>query len=134
MGEGCTRPMVVATPGAKPGRTISATSPAKRLQPVDAYPDGAGPYGHLDLLGNVTGVDLHALGLASCQTSQFPYPYAADDGREDAGPQPRRDKAYRIHRGGSYRSKPESLHAAARSRAEENSRSKGRGFRVVMEI
>jgi formylglycine-generating enzyme required for sulfatase activity len=68
------------------------------------------------------------------QTCQYPYPYRPDDGREDPEARDHRDKAYRIHRGGSYRSKPATLHAAKRSRAEANSRSRGRGFRVLMEL
>ena len=101
--------------------------------PVETYPEGAGPYGNLDMLGNVQEWTSTLWG-GELQTCQYPYPYRPDDGREDPEARDHRDKAYRIHRGGSYRSKPATLHAAKRSRAEANSRSRGRGFRVLMEL
>jgi iron(II)-dependent oxidoreductase len=64
------------------GRAYNATAP------TDGRPAGASPYGVLDLLGNLREWTASELG---------PYPYRADDGRE----QPRAD-AIRVVRGASH--------------------------------
>jgi iron(II)-dependent oxidoreductase len=47
--------------------------------PVDAHPAGASPYGVLDMAGNV---------WEWVSSAYRPYPYRADDGREDPAPGP----------------------------------------------
>ncbi|MEI2609490.1 MAG: SUMF1/EgtB/PvdO family nonheme iron enzyme [Candidatus Promineifilaceae bacterium] len=61
----------------------------KTTTPVGIFPDGASPYGVLDMSGNV---------FEWTQSRYRPYPYRADDGRELV------DNSGEIHiwRGGSY--------------------------------
>jgi formylglycine-generating enzyme required for sulfatase activity len=101
-----------------------------KTSPVTAFPDGASPYGGLDMAGNVQewtstvwGVDL--------SVPDFTYPYRANDGRETMT---RLYRAFRIHRGGSFRSPITSLRCAARGRSDPDAASSGRGFRVVLEL
>ncbi len=71
-----------------------------RLCATGLFPDGRGPYGHLDLAGNV---------WEWCSSLYWPYPYTADDGREaGAADEPR------VMHGGSWRSRPVSARCAAR--------------------
>ncbi len=69
--------------------------------PVASYPDGATPDGILDLAGNV---------WQWTSTLYRPYPYRADDGREDQNA-----NGARVIRGGSHNASVEMLRASARS-------------------
>jgi len=70
--------------------------------PVDAFPEGASPYGVLDLSGNQ---------WEWVSSAYRPYPYLADDGREDqnAGP-------VRSTRGGGHDSSEDELTTTQRGR------------------
>lgn len=65
------------------GNAFSAGGPA----PVGSYPQGASPFGCLDMAGNV---------LQWCSSKLQSYPYEENDGREDASP------AERVQRGGAW--------------------------------
>lgn len=94
--------------GAKDGRTTC----------VHARPAGASPYGVLDMAGNV---------WEWVSSAYAPYPYRADDGRED--PSARVERALR---GGSYASAgPGHLRCAARSRSFPGRRAAHVGFRIA---
>ena len=71
------------------------------LMPVGSYPAGATPEGVLDMAGNV---------WQWTSTVYRPYPYQADDGRED----PLATGA-RVTRGGSYSASSDMLRASYRS-------------------
>ena len=61
------------------------------------------------------------------RSAMRPYPYAADDGRNDpAGP------ADRVVRGGSWRDRPHRAHAAYRLAYRDYQRVYNVGFRVVV--
>lgn len=74
---------------------------AQRLCTVGLFPEGRGPYGHDDMAGNV---------WEWCSSLYWPYPYHANDGREDPGA----ESEPRVMHGGSWRSRPLSLRCAAR--------------------
>ena len=101
--------------------------------PVDTFPQGASPYAILDLVGNVQEWTQTLWG-GDAQTTAYPYPYRSDDGREDVTADSRLVRVYRVHRGGSYKDKPEDLRAACRRVSEVGSALAWRGFRVVMEL
>jgi formylglycine-generating enzyme required for sulfatase activity len=94
--------------GAKHGRTSA----------VGLHPEGASPYGLVDMAGNV---------WEWVSSAYAPYPYDAGDGREDpASGQPR------VLRGGSFASPTSrNLRCAARSRSAPGRRSPHIGFRVA---
>jgi formylglycine-generating enzyme required for sulfatase activity len=84
---------------------------------VDRYPDGASPYGVLDMAGNV------------CEwTSSLykPYKYDASDGREDP-----KSSGSRALRGGSFRDGAQGVRCACRNGDSPVSRDGDIGFRVV---
>lgn len=72
------------------------------LKPVGSFPQGASPYGVLDMAGN---------GWEWVSSAYLPYPYDARDGREDLT----RD-AVRGTRGGGHDSRPEELSTTQRGR------------------
>ena len=76
-------------------------APIGRLCAVGLFEEGRGPGGHDDLAGNV---------WEWCSSLCWPYPYRANDGREDPGA----DSEPRVMHGGSWRSRPFSLRCAAR--------------------
>lgn len=93
--------------GAKDGRTA----------PVGSCSGGTSPYGLLDMAGNV---------WEWVGSVYAPYPYRADDGREDpASPHER------VLRGGSYASPARHLRCAARSRSYPGRLAPHIGFRVA---
>ena len=53
----------------------------KSTTPVDTFPEGASPYGCLDMVGNVREWTSTLWGY-DFRHSEFPYPYNGDDGRE----------------------------------------------------
>jgi serine/threonine-protein kinase len=86
--------------------------------PVGQFPAGASPYGALDMGGNV---------WEWTSTVYRPYPYQADDGREDdTSPEER------VLRGGAFLSaNPRYLRCATRSMSYPSRRREHIGFRVV---
>ena len=85
---------------------------------VGAAPEGASPYGLLDMAGNV---------WEWVSSAYRPYPYDAGDGRED----PTRDES-RVLRGGSFASLTAGhLRCARRSASRPGRRSAHIGFRVA---
>ncbi len=84
---------------------------------VGLHSDGAGPYGLLDMAGNVWEW------VATCYA---PYPYDPRDGRDDAG-----SAGERVLRGGSYASPGGHLRCAARSRSFPGRLASHIGFRVA---
>ena len=91
--------------------------------PVGSFPDGASPYGVLDMSGNVwewtsTIYDQDA----------FPYPYDAADGREDLTD----GDVLRVLRGGSFFSNPQNVPVSSRDWNYTSSRNASDGFRVVV--
>ena len=70
--------------------------------PVDAFPEGASPYGILDLSGNQ---------WEWVSSAYRPYPYRADDGRENQNPGP-----IRSTRGGGHDSSEDDITTTQRGR------------------
>ena len=64
----------------------------------------------------------------------FGYPYDSGDDREITDSQHLPAQAWLVHRGGSFKSRPEDLRATARGNALPDSKIAWRGFRVVMQI
>jgi formylglycine-generating enzyme required for sulfatase activity len=102
-----------------PGRA-NAGAGMKRggTSPVGAHPAGASPYRLLDMAGNV---------WEWVSSAYRPYPYRADDGREDPA-----TTEERVLRGGSFAS-PTALHVrcASRSHSHRGRRAGHIGFRVA---
>lgn len=99
---------------------------------VNTYEAHANPYGCVDMLGNVQEWTSTLWG-ADSRKSDFPYPYQADDGREDPEDDTRLLGAFRVHRGGSYRTKEGEVQCSSRGASSSLSKIKWRGFRVLME-
>jgi formylglycine-generating enzyme required for sulfatase activity len=70
--------------------------------PVDAFPDGASPYGVLDMAGNQ---------WEWVSSAYLPYPYKSDDGRENQNPGP-----VRSTRGGGHDSSEEEITTTQRGK------------------
>jgi formylglycine-generating enzyme required for sulfatase activity len=86
--------------------------------PVDQFPQGASPYGVLDMAGNVWEWTSSLLA---------DYPYCADDGREDLS-----SRAHRVLRGGSFYSPSTSyIRCASRSSSYPQRQRDHIGFRVA---
>lgn len=77
-------------------------APYNASAPVDAFPAGASPYGVLDLSGNQ---------WEWVASAYRPYPYSADDGRENQTPGP-----VRSTRGGGHDSSEDELTTTQRGR------------------
>jgi len=106
----------------------------KATTPVDKYPQGASPYGVLDMVGNVwewtrslwgswDGEDYGSAKL------QFTYPYQVDNERENLKAD---DKWLRVLRGGSFSSGRSSARCAYRSWLGPSGGNDDGGFRVVV--
>jgi len=106
---------------------------AKGTVPVSTYPEGASVYRCCHMLGNVQEWTSTLWG-SDTRENAFPYPYRADDGREDLEAERRLPVVYRVHRGGSYRDERSTLRCSARSYASPTSKIAWRGFRVVLEV
>jgi formylglycine-generating enzyme required for sulfatase activity len=96
--------------------------------PVGIFPDGASPYGCLDMVGNVWEW-IRSLWGKDWQEPDFKYPYDFEDGREDleAG-----DEFLRVLRGGSFGSNQLIARCAARLRFYPHVGLSYFGFRVVV--
>jgi formylglycine-generating enzyme required for sulfatase activity len=86
--------------------------------PVGSFPAGASPYGLLDLSGNV---------WEWTTSLERPYPYQADDGREDPDAE-----GHRIARGGSFYYTQYQLRCIARSGFAPTTANPHFGIRVVI--
>lgn len=92
----------------------------RAVSSVGCFPDGASPYGVLDLSGN----------LWEWTRSQFrPYPYRLNDGRDDLADS---SELMRVLRGGPYSTSWHNARCAARERGRSTKASKSRGFRLVL--
>ena len=107
---------------------IGTTTPCGRYGEV-----GASPCGCLDMIGNVQEWTSTAWGRRRDQPD-YPYPYRADDGREDPDAGPSNARVLRVHRGGSYRDPAAGVRCTARGASTPDSRLAWRGFRVVMDV
>ena len=88
--------------------------------PVGSYPAGAGPYGALDMAGNVW----------EWTSSRYAdYPYAADDGRDDLG-----STDGRVARGASWSYPGSYLRSAFRAWFDPSFRSRYIGLRLVVAL
>jgi len=88
---------------------------------VGSYPNGKSPYGCLDMAGNV---------WEWCSSGYKPYPYKADDGREDLTS--RSDK--RVLRGGSWDNDAYYVRACNRDFSEPNMWGSDLGFRCCVSL
>ncbi|HMO57840.1 MAG TPA: formylglycine-generating enzyme family protein [Roseiflexaceae bacterium] len=88
-----------------------------RTTPVGRYPAGSSPYGCLDMAGNV---------WEWTASLDAPYPYVADDGREDSDRPGRR-----ILRGGCYANPHGFARCACRFRLAPDLRNPFLGFRLA---
>lgn len=87
--------------------------------PVGSYPAGAGPYGTLDMAGNVEEWVADWYGDTYYASAPPQNPLGPDSG------------IFRVVRGGSFNSKRVDVRTTARGKAVPNSRLPGVGFRVV---
>ncbi|MBI3945803.1 MAG: SUMF1/EgtB/PvdO family nonheme iron enzyme, partial [Armatimonadetes bacterium] len=90
---------------------------ADALRPVGSYPAGASPYGCLDMAGNV---------WEWCSSVWEPYPYRADDGRENTN-----DNSSRVFRGGCWHDNRVPARAAYRTGFDPTNRALDLGFRAA---
>ena len=91
---------------------------AAYTQPVDALPQGASPYGVIDMAGNV---------WEWCSTILKDYPYSAVDGRENLSDR----EAWRVLRGGSWYDTGWGVRAARRLGSPAAHASQNTGFRIA---
>jgi formylglycine-generating enzyme required for sulfatase activity len=109
-------------------RCNSEESGLMKTTPVHAYPQGASPYGILDMTGNVWEWT-RSLWRRNWEHPDYRYPYRTTDGRENfaAG----RDED-RVLRGGAFGSYRWLVRCAYRRWNLPLLRSRGIGFRVVL--
>ena len=99
------------------GQAQGVAPAAQSVMPVGSFPNGASEYGALDMAGNVWEWT-HSLFR--------PYPYRADDGREDPA-----TNGLRVVRGGSYNHDLRQIRCAARDGMAAGVRDVYIGFRVA---
>ncbi len=99
------------------GQAQGVAPAAQSVMPVGRFPSGASPYGALDMAGNV---------WEWTNSLYRPYPYRADDGREDPA-----QNGLRVVRGGSYNHDLRQIRCAARDGMAAGVRDVYIGFRVV---
>ncbi|HEY1012293.1 MAG TPA: SUMF1/EgtB/PvdO family nonheme iron enzyme, partial [Herpetosiphonaceae bacterium] len=87
--------------------------------PVGTHPGGAGPYGTLDLAGNV---------WEWTSTIYRPYPYDPADGREDAA-----SENPRVLRGGSWLDDRRAVHGSGRNSFQSTLSNNNVGFRCALD-
>jgi iron(II)-dependent oxidoreductase len=118
----------------EPGRCNSTATGLDNTTPVGHYsPQGDSPWGCADMAGNVQEWT-NTLWGSDPTENIFPYPYQAQDGREDLAADQRLVRVYRVCRGGSFHDDPAKLRCSARGQSSPDSKLRWRGFRVVLEI
>lgn len=100
-----------------PARCNSGEGGPGETTPVGQYPEGASPYGILDMAGNV---------WEWCSTLYKPYPYDPGDGRENP-----EAEGGRVLRGGAFDDGARDVRCAGRSGLYPLSLWRSSGFRVV---
>lgn len=100
-----------------PTKANTSDAGIRQTSAVGLFPNGASPYGVMDMSGNV---------YEWCSSQYKSYPFDATDGREDLG-----RTGYRVVRGGSWSFDRVDARAACRSSSHPGSLSYFTGFRVV---
>lgn len=90
-------------------------------RPVGSYPEGASPYGCLDMAGNI---------WQWCSSKARPYPYNGGDGREDASGSEERV----MHGGGWGQGNPNTFLCSNRLASAPDRRTEDRGFRIARSL
>jgi formylglycine-generating enzyme required for sulfatase activity len=110
------------------GRCNTAELKENGITSVDAYPQGASPYGLLDMAGNVWEWTVSLWGV-DWYKPEFIYPYDPTDGREALGAS---DRVCRVLRGGSFAYPKSFARPTFRYKNFPQSYSDGIGFRVAL--
>ncbi len=115
-----------------PARCNAQPAGSGTTTPVGQFsPGGDSPEGCADMAGNVWEWTNTQWGREAAR-AEYPYPYNADDGRENsAALAPFREQ--RICRGGSFADGAERVTCTTRARYDAGSRHSRRGFRVAMD-
>jgi formylglycine-generating enzyme required for sulfatase activity len=108
---------------AEPNRANYRDTGIGRQSAVGCFQNGASPYGCEDMAGNVWEWTLSLGG------KKFPYPYVAEDGRENRQAFTR---VLLVVRGGAFLDMSGKVRCAFRLRRDPDLRSDGIGFRVVL--
>jgi formylglycine-generating enzyme required for sulfatase activity len=99
-----------------------------KLTPVDAFPEGASPYGLLDMAGNAWEWTSSLWG-PDWYRAAYEYPYDPSDGRENLEAS---EDMCRVLRGGSWAYSKEFARCAFRYKNFPRNMSDGIGFRVAL--